>query len=176
MRKSVISLTKWFDQNFEDAIGSIFYVYMTVIVFVEVIRRYLFNNSSSWADETAVYAFIWLSYLSASAAVRTRSHLSFSFLDGVTPTRMKIYLRLFADICFIVVAALILVTSVPIVRGQMQYGQLMRGVDLPMALAGLAVPVGWSLILFRIIQRSYLMIRYPGPQSHIQSAHLEGDV
>ena len=175
MKRSVISLVKWFDRNFEDSLGSIFYVYMTVIIFAEVVRRYVFNNSSSWADETAVYAFIWLSYLSASAAVRTRSHLSFSFLDGVIPIGIKLYLRLFADICFIVVAVLILVTSIPIVGGQIQYGQLMRGIDLPMALAGLAVPVGWSLILFRIIQRSYLMIRYPVPRSQLPSAHL-GDI
>ena len=51
------------------------YSHIVAIVFTEVIRRFIFSYSSIWAEETARYAFIYLVWLGASAAIGDRSHI-----------------------------------------------------------------------------------------------------
>ena len=63
------------DENFERWLMFALYSHIVAIVFVEVIRRFVFSYSSIWAEETARYAFIYLVWLGASAAIRDRSHI-----------------------------------------------------------------------------------------------------
>ena len=46
------------------------------IIVVEVFRRYGLDAASTWGEETAIYAFIWLSYIAAAKGVRSRRHLA----------------------------------------------------------------------------------------------------
>jgi len=142
----------WF--GFEDTLGAVFYAYMAIIVAVEVVRRYVFNASSSWAEETAVYAFIWLAHLAAASAARDRAHLSFDLMGRLLKPGAARAMTLLSDIAFLMLALLILWTSAQNTLLQYQYGQMMRGVDLPIVLASAAVPVGWGLVALRVCQRA----------------------
>lgn len=164
-RSSVRKAVCWFDAHFEDFLAGIFYGYMAIVIAVEVARRYLFNASSSWAEETAVYAFIWLAYLSASSAVRDRAHLSFNLLERLLPPKADKVVKLLSDGCFFALALLIVYTSMPTVLTHLKYNQLMLGVDLPMVLASAAVPVGWSLVMLRIVQRAIKLFQIRGSVS-----------
>ena len=44
--------------------------FMVLLVFVQVVMRYIFQNSLSWSEELARYLFLWLSWIGASYAVR----------------------------------------------------------------------------------------------------------
>ena len=54
---------KLLDENFERWLMFALYSHIVAIVFVEVIRRFVFSYSSIWAEETARYAFIYLVWL-----------------------------------------------------------------------------------------------------------------
>jgi len=53
---------------------------MTIIIGVEVFRRYVLGASSTWGEETAIYAFVWMTYIAAAHRVRGRKHLSVELL------------------------------------------------------------------------------------------------
>ena len=162
-KSSIQKVVFWFNSHFEDFLATIFYGYMAIVIAVEVVRRYVFNASSSWAEETAVYAFIWLAYLSASSAVRDRAHLSFNLMEKLLPAKADNAIKLLSDGCFFALALLIVYTSMPTVLTQLKYNQLMLGIDLPMVLASAAVPVGWSLVMLRIVQRAVKLLQGKGP-------------
>jgi TRAP-type C4-dicarboxylate transport system permease small subunit len=54
---------------------------MVVACTAQVIWRYLFNDPLVWSEELARYLFIWISYISAWVAWKSRSHIA---LDAVT--------------------------------------------------------------------------------------------
>src|SRR3712207_1217035 len=54
---------------------------MVVSCAAQVIWRYLFNDPLVWSEELARYVFIWISYISAWVAWKSRSHIA---LDAVT--------------------------------------------------------------------------------------------
>jgi len=39
---------------------------MTILVFIQVVMRYVFSNSLSWSEEMARFIFLWLSWIGAA--------------------------------------------------------------------------------------------------------------
>ena len=132
---------------------SLFYAYMTIIIAVEVFRRYALGASSTWGEETAIYAFIWMTYIAAAHRVRGRKHLSVELLRSRMNRTQKFCALVLSDVCFLILALAIIYYSIVIVQTNIEYEQNMLGVDLPMALATVGVPIGWGLIAIRVVER-----------------------
>jgi TRAP-type C4-dicarboxylate transport system permease small subunit len=146
-------LIKWLDNNIEYWLCFVFYSYMAGIIVVEVCRRYFFGASTSWGEETAIYAFIWMTYIAAARGVRGRKHLSVEALRHRMTRTQKYYTFVLSDVCFFILSVVIVYYSILPVIENFQYGHTMFGVDLPLALATSAVTVGWVLIAIRVVQR-----------------------
>lgn len=53
---------------------------MSILVFSNVIMRYVFNSALTWTDEAARYLYIWVIFCGALIAYRENSHLGVDFL------------------------------------------------------------------------------------------------
>lgn len=60
-------LIHWLDEYLEISLCVALMSVMTVVIFVQVVMRYVFHNSLTWSEEFARYCFIWLIYLGISA-------------------------------------------------------------------------------------------------------------
>lgn len=154
LRKYWRGVWRWLDANAEYVMNAFFYAYLASIIVVEVIRRYVFSYASSWGEETAVYAFIWMTYIAAARGARNRSHLSIDIIRRHLGRTGKFLLHLLSDVCFLILAVVVIVTSLKAVSNSMQYQQTFQGADIPMWLAIVGVPTGWTLIVIRVCQRS----------------------
>lgn len=170
MDMSLRSVFRWLDSKIEFWLVFLFYTYMTVIIIVEVFRRYVLGASSTWGEETAIYAFIWMTYIAAAHRIKGRKHLSVEMLRNRMNRNQRFWAFVLSDLCFFVLAVAVIYYSIAFVRTNIEYGQNMLGVDLPMALASVAVPIGWALIAIRVIQRFLLTLRrYKGGQPLVES-------
>lgn len=151
-----------FDNNAEYVVNSLLYAYLAGIIVFEVFRRYVLSNASSWGEETAIYAFIWMTYFAAARNVRNRGHLSIDILRRHFNRAGKFALNMLSDLCFFILAIIVIITSIKAVAGSMQFGQTFQGAEIPMWLAIVGVPIGWTLIAFRVIQRSVKSIKIFG--------------
>ena len=143
------------DRYLEDALSVILYAYVITIIFAEVVARYLFHSSILWASETAIYAFIWISYLSMAGLAKSRSHLSVSFIRDAMPRTIQLLLLYLSDILLIVLATIVVVYFRQPLTDAIDFDQKMIGIDLPYWIAMLSVPVGWTLVVIRTLQRSW---------------------
>jgi TRAP-type C4-dicarboxylate transport system permease small subunit len=149
---------RWLDESIEYWFQFILYVYLTAIIVIEVIRRYFFNASSSWGEETALYAFVWMSYIATARGVKRRGHLSLDILR-VRMNRTQLFLSfMLSDVCFMTLAIVIIFYAFPMVAINLRLDQRMLGVDLPLVLATGAIPVAWGLIALRVLQRMIITI------------------
>jgi TRAP-type C4-dicarboxylate transport system permease small subunit len=147
------------DRKAEYWLNLLLYAYIIVVVFYEVVSRYVLRSSVAWAEETAIYAFIWLSYLSAARLARTRSHLAFTLFRESMGRRMQLTCLLVADLCLIALATVVIVYMLRPISDSIEFGQTMQGAYLPLWIATVAVPIGWALVLLRTVQRALDAIR-----------------
>ncbi|MDD5206429.1 MAG: TRAP transporter small permease [Desulfobacterales bacterium] len=132
---------------------SALYSYMTAVIVVEVFRRYVLGAATTWGEETAIYAFVWMTYLAAAHRVHGRRHLSLDILRTYMNRGQKFLSFMLSDLCFLILSATVIYYSIRPVWLNIKYGQQMIGVDIPMAIATLSIPCCWALIAFRVIQR-----------------------
>lgn len=157
--RGVRSFLELLDRKAEYWLNLLFYAYILAIIFFEVVSRYVLKASVAWAEETAIYAFIWLSYLSAARLARTRSHLSFTLLRDAMGPRGQLACLLVSDACLIGLSLVVIGYMFQPIRDSIAFEQSMLGANLPIWLATISVPVGWTLVLIRTLQRALDSVR-----------------
>ncbi len=151
-------LWRLLDSKIEFYLNFLFYAYLTSIIIIEVFRRYVLDSATSYGEETARYAFIWLAYVAAARGVKNRNHLSIEIVRHMLGRTGKFALLMLSDFCFMALALIVVVTSIQFVVTNIQYDQMFTGADLPLWLATSAVPVAWTLIAIRVLQRNIATI------------------
>lgn len=67
---------------------------MAQAIILQVIFRYLLNNSLFWSEELARYLLVWLSFLGASCAYYRRAHPGIDVLTSRLNPRVRNFLAL----------------------------------------------------------------------------------
>ncbi|MCB2128526.1 MAG: TRAP transporter small permease [Rhodobacteraceae bacterium] len=81
---------------------------MTIITFVNVVLRYMFNSSLIWGLELTSALFAWLVLFGMSYAVKTTAHLGVDAVINILPHRGRRILALVAAACCIAYAFLLM--------------------------------------------------------------------
>ncbi len=109
---------------------------LIVIVFTNVVGRYGFNNSITWAADAAQWLFVAVIFLAVPLAHRTRMHLSIGLFVDRLPTRARTVAELASDI-------IIAYTTIMLLFGGMTIIEMVGGVNYAL---GLPTWVKFSLI------------------------------
>ncbi|OUS37324.1 TRAP transporter small permease protein [Rhodobacterales bacterium 56_14_T64] len=129
-----------------------FYVLLVVTMAVEVIRREVFQYSSIWGEEIVRYAFIYLAWIGAASAVRERAHIRIDVIMHYVPNRVKTLIYILGDLVMFAVAITALYWSMETVLVSWKYGSVSHGLRVSMVWFLSAVPLGFSLMIFRLCQ------------------------
>lgn len=81
---------------------------MTLITFVNVVLRYVFNDSLIWGLEVTLILFAWLVLLGISYGFKVTAHLGVDALVNVLPERARRLLAVIAALCCLAYAFLLL--------------------------------------------------------------------
>lgn len=130
----------------------VFYTLIVATISVEVLRRFVLAYSSNWGEEVARYAFIYLAWIGASAAIKDRAHIRIDVLQSVLPRQGQLALYILGDLVMLIVALFALYFSFETLSVSMQFGSVTHGLDISQAWFIAAVPIGFSMMLFRLLQ------------------------
>ena len=140
------------DENAENWLLLVFYCTIVGTIAVEVLRRFVLAYSSVWGEEVARYAFIYLAWVGASAAVRERAHIRIDVLIEFVPPRAKAALYIVADIATLILAVICVYWSLQPVWTSIEFGSVTHGLRVSNAWFLAAVPLGFALMIFRLFQ------------------------
>ncbi len=92
----------------EDVLSRFLIAFIAVIVFVQVVSRYVFSRAITWSEELSTIAMVWAVYLGAAIAMRKRFHIRILVLVRLMPRSMAVATVIIGDILFLVFCALML--------------------------------------------------------------------
>lgn len=147
-----MNLLRKIDKDAERWLLLTFYVMLVITMAIEVLRREIFAYSSIWGEEIVRYSFIYLAWIGAAAAVKERAHIRIDVLMHYLSPRAKALLYVFGDIVMFVVAVIALYWSIETVYVSAKFGSVTDGLRISKVWFLMAVPVGFGLMFWRLLQ------------------------
>lgn len=145
-------MIKFLNKHLEDIFIIPLIIGMSVLIFVQVVMRYVFSASLTWSEELARYLFIWLVYFSVSYTAKREKHIRIDAALMLFPKKTRPYIELLSEILIFLLSIFIVVTSVTVVHKIQLSGQHSPALGLPMYLVYSAPLVGFILTSIRTLQ------------------------
>ena len=136
----------------EEAIISIGLAAATLLLFANVVARYVFQTGFPWVLETVQYLFAWVVLVGASHGVRAGVHLGIDLLvNRFSPKNQRRITLLGVALCLVFVVT-VLVLSIEYTVKIYEWGDLTLDLQIPQWIPYVAIPVGLSLMTVRFLQ------------------------
>ena len=169
-----------FTDRVEEGLIAFFLGAMTLLTFINVVMRYLFNDNILWALELTVFMFAWMVLVGASYGVKKHFHIGVDVVINKAPPQVRKVLALLAVACCLAFAILLLIGSwnywYPFATERAWYetddipmpemfqflsvwfneGELYE--KIPRFLPYMALPIGMVLLTFRFLQVAWLIV------------------
>lgn len=144
-----------FYDKFEEYLLVSSLVLTVIIVFVQIIMRYIFNASLSWSEELTRYIFIYQVWLGGSLGVKESKHIRVEIIHGLVKDRGKHLVDIMAMSIFLAFCVFLTINSAGLVQLLFQRHALSTGLRLPLAYAYAAVPIGCGMMALRLVGEIY---------------------
>ena len=122
---------------------------ITLIIFAQVIYRYILGRSISWAEEIALYIEVWVVFLCAGYALGKGQHICMDILSSRLPRRIQFLVeKLISLICLFFA---LFCTKYGWIYVMAERTQTMAALQLPKWIAYAAMLVGSVVMVFYCI-------------------------
>ena len=133
--------------------------FMTVLTFVQVVMRYVFNTGWVWSLEATTYSFAALVLIGMSYGVRTKTHIATDLVTRKLSEPLQRYVGLIAIFACLVYSLLMLYGSAVFVDRLMTLGNAARDIAAPKWLLTATMPLGFALLTFRFFEAGWRLFR-----------------
>ena len=118
---------------------------MTVIIFLQVVMRYVFMAPFAWSEELSRYLLVWISCLGSAYAVRKVMHINIVFVRNLFPDTVKTLMSISSHV--IVMLFFIFCLYHGWIDSIEEWAQRTAAMQIPMTFPKLAIPVGFGLMV-----------------------------
>ena len=131
----------------------VFFVYMVLAVFFQVLGRYFFNFKLDMASETATFAQIWMVLIAAGLALQKNMHVGVDVLINVLPKKIQKIVILITSLCSMAFLLIALKGSFALIN--VGFDSTSPASGMPMWIPYLSVPLGLMYIMIELVILTY---------------------
>ena len=122
---------------------------MFVLVFANVVTRYLFGISIAVSDEVSTFLMIWVTYLGAGLALREGRHAAIDLFQDMLPEKARHVFRALLGIIILVFFATLGYYGFRFAI--FGWSQETAATQIPKGIPYLAIPAGAALLIIHLI-------------------------
>lgn len=126
-----------------------------LLAFVNVILRYVFDMSLTWAGELTNYFFIWSALFGAAYGFKQGIHISVTLLIGIFPPFIGKLFVLFAHFITITYLTVISYFGYQLVLMLIDFEEVSVDLQIPMWIPHLVLPIAFGLAAYRVAEKIY---------------------
>ena len=113
-------------RNIINVIVIIVFSLMVLVVFAQVVWRFLFNNPFPWSEELARYLQVWLILLASVACLRKGNHLAVDLFSQVSSFPIARGLKVVSIACILLFTAILFFASLHLIGTTFNEAELAR--------------------------------------------------
>lgn len=145
-------MLKWLDDYLEEAILIFLLVIMTCIMGIQIISRYVFQNSLTWSEELVRYMFVWSAFLGVPFCLKHGLSIKVDQFRNMFPVKLQKALIYIDKIVILILFIILFIYSIFVVKASYISGQTSPAMQIPIWLVQLSVTVASFLCIVRSIQ------------------------
>lgn len=142
----------------EEIFLSILLVWMTVLVFAEVIARFVFSYGISWAEEMTLTTNSWFVLFGASYCIREKAHIGVDFIVAKLDGKAAKAVALIAVAACLIYAVIYLYGACLYVYQDYQVGVELFDIPIKSWIPASALVIGFILIVLRLLEVLYQVV------------------
>ena len=136
----------------------------TLVAFINVVLRYVFNASLSWAGEATNYLFIWSALFGAAYGFKIGMHLGVTILIQILKPRVAKVLLTFSLILIVIYLICLINWGYNFCIFNYELEQVSIDLELPFWLIYSCVPITMTIATYQVILKIIKTIRIPADQ------------
>jgi TRAP-type C4-dicarboxylate transport system permease small subunit len=122
---------------------------MSVLIFAQVLGRFLFKNGLFWAEELARFSMVTMVYLGAGLACKYGDHIKVTVLEEMFKGRIRKIYRII--IALISIGFLSILTYYGFSVLGMVSSQLSANMQIPMSVVYAMIPTGAAIMILYLL-------------------------
>lgn len=124
----------------------------TLLLFTNVVLRYMFDSGLTWALEAVQYIFAWVVLVGAAHGVKTGIHLGIDILVEKFSVAAQRRFSLFSLFLCLIFVGCAFVLSVQYIMRIYAWGDLSLDLQIPQWIPYLAIPTGLGLMFYHFVK------------------------
>jgi len=126
------------------------------INFANIIGRYFFSVSLSWAEEAMLFLMIGCVFLGAGPVGWMGRHIRMDVIVSLLPARARNAFELFSDLVTIATCVALAIFAWPVMTMLAELDERSESANIPLVIPQAALPLGLVLMALLIAVRLYL--------------------
>ncbi len=136
----------------------------TLVAFINVVLRYVFNASLSWAGELTSYLFIWSALFGAAYGFKIGMHLGVTIVIQKLKPRIAKYVLSFSLIVILIYLIALICWGYNFCVFNYELEQASVDLQLPFWIIYMSVPISMSIASYQVILKIFRTLRVPQDQ------------
>ena len=145
-------MLKALDDYLEETILLILLVLMTCIMGVQIVSRYVFQNSLTWSEELVRYMFVWSAFLGIPFCIKHGLSIKVDQFRNLFPIPLQKILMYIDKIIIFFLFLVMFIYSCLVVKASYLSGQTSPAMQIPMWMVQISVCISSLLSMIRSIQ------------------------
>lgn len=143
----------WVERHFERSVMVYSYLLIAIIIFVEVIRRFVFSVQAPWSTTFPPVLFLVMTWFGCSYNIRLRTHLAFAEFRLAMPRPLQMACLTLDGILWLGFCVIVVVTATRVTANSASNFQILAGTDNFMQWWYLVtVPIAFILMAGRVFE------------------------
>ncbi len=132
---------------------------MTFLCFIQVVSRYVFNFSITWAEELSVMLFIVSVFIGAIGGTRRNQHMRLEMVVDLFPPKTKAIFKIISNVIFMVVAVILIYAIMINIQNLFTYKMKTPIMKLPKWIPYSVLPISLAFIIIRLMEENIRIVK-----------------
>ena len=113
-----------------------------LLVFANVVLRYIFKSSSTWIEEVVRYLIIWVTFIGSAICFRKGSHMGIDLIFSLTKGRVKKGIEIFGLVASFLFMVFLFKYGLELVLFTKKTGQITPAIEIKLFWIYIGIPLG----------------------------------
>jgi len=141
-----------------------------VLNFANIIGRYFFSVSISWAEEIMLFLMVGCVFFASCAVAWQGRQIRMDVVIAMLPPKIREALDALAELTFIAAAIAVTYFAWPVIQQLAEFDERSQAANFPLVIPQAMVPIGFTLmgmlVVIRLVMHFQSRGRRPGGGSH----------